>query len=70
MESLLDDRSGSSDRVIAVALAGKVYCKVRSMHSMCRVVVGDLLTTSPTPGHAMKATEAACAFRSVGGNAL
>ena len=36
-----------------VALMGKVYCKVDAQ--FCPVEVGDLLTTSSTAGHAMKA---------------
>ena len=38
---------------VPVALIGKVWCKVDA--SRAPVEVGDLLTTSPTPGHAMKA---------------
>lgn len=36
-----------------IALAGQVYCKVDAAYGEIRP--GDLLTTSPTPGHAMKA---------------
>ena len=32
--------------------------------------MGDLLTTSPTAGHAMRAEDAACAFGAVIGKAL
>jgi len=32
--------------------------------------VGDLLTSSPTPGHAMKASDPAEAFRAVVGKSL
>jgi hypothetical protein len=51
-----------------VALLGKVYCKVDATYSP--VEVGDLLTTSPTPGHAMKATDPARAFGAIIGKAL
>jgi hypothetical protein len=51
-----------------VALAGTVYCKVDASYSA--IDTGDLLTTSATPGHAMKATDAARAFGSVIGKAL
>jgi hypothetical protein len=51
-----------------VALFGKVYCKVDAQHAP--VEVGDLLTTSPTPGHAMKADDPARAFGAVIGKAL
>jgi len=38
-----------------VALAGRVYCKVDATNAA--VQAGDLLTTSATAGHAMKATD-------------
>jgi hypothetical protein len=49
-------------------LLGKVYCKVDSQYSS--IEVGDLLTTSPTPGFAMKASEPGKAFGAVIGKAL
>ncbi len=52
----------------AVALAGRVYCKVDADFSP--VAIGDLLTSSATPGHAMKASDPARAFGSVIGKAL
>jgi hypothetical protein len=51
-----------------VALLGKVYCKVDARYAS--VELGDLLTTSSTPGHAMKATEPLKAFGAVIGKAL
>jgi hypothetical protein len=51
-----------------VALSGRVYCKVDARPAPIRV--GDLLTTSPVPGHAMKATDATRAFGAVIGKAL
>jgi hypothetical protein len=51
-----------------IALIGKVYCKVDAQYSP--VEVGDLLTTSPTPGYAMKADDPLKAFGSVIGKAL
>ena len=51
-----------------VALLGKVFCKVDA--SLAPIAVGDLLTTSPTPGHGMKATDSAKAFGAVIGKAL
>ncbi len=47
---------------------GKVCCKVDAQYSP--IEVGDLLTTSPTSGHAMKATDPLKAFGSVIGKAL
>jgi hypothetical protein len=64
---LLDNHPQSEGRV-PVSLVGKVYCKVDAKYSPIRV--GDLLTTSPTPGHAMKATDPVRAFGSVIGKAL
>lgn len=51
-----------------VALMGKVWCKVDARWSA--VEPGDLLTTSPTPGHAMRADDPARAFGAVVGKAL
>jgi hypothetical protein len=51
-----------------VALLGKVYCKVDAQYAS--VEVGDLLTTSSTPGHAMKANDPLKAFGAVIGKAL
>jgi hypothetical protein len=51
-----------------VALLGKVYCKADARFGP--IDVGDLLTTSPTPGHAMKADDPAQAFGAVIGKAL
>ncbi len=53
---------------LPVALMGKVYCKVDAQYSP--IEVGDLLTTSPTPGHAMKADDHIKAFGAVIGKAL
>jgi len=53
---------------VSVALIGKAYCKVDAGYAP--VEVGDLLTTSDTPGHAMKATDPARAFGAVLGKAL
>jgi len=51
-----------------IALLGKVYCKVDA--SFGPVEIGDLLTTCPTPGHAMKASDPSRAFGAVIGKAL
>jgi hypothetical protein len=51
-----------------VALMGKVFCKVDASYGA--VEAGDLLTTSDTPGHAMKAADPARAFGAVVGKAL
>ncbi len=51
-----------------IALLGKVYCKVDA--SYAPIEVGDLLTTAPTLGHAMKASDPLKAFGAVIGKAL
>jgi hypothetical protein len=62
------DKRPSQERRVSVALVGKVYCKVDAQYSP--IEVGDLLTTSPTEGHAMKAADPVRAFGSVIGKAL
>lgn len=61
------DRQGRADRC-PLALTGKVWCKVDA--DGAPVELGDLLTTSATPGHAMRATDPARAFGAVIGKAL
>lgn len=62
------DKKESSEERMPVALVGKVYCKVDAQNAP--IEVGDLLTTSPTLGHAMKADDPFKAFGSVIGKAL
>ena len=64
---ILDGQSPSDNRQ-PVALVGKVYCKVDAQYSS--IDFGDMLTSSPTPGHAMKVTDASKAFGAVLGKAL
>lgn len=64
---ILDRQSTGTDRR-PLALMGKVYCKVDA--SDVPVAIGDLLTTSATPGHAMKAENPMQAFGAVIGKAL
>jgi hypothetical protein len=64
---VLDRVSSATDRV-PIALIGKVCCKVDA--TIAPVEVGDLLTTSPTCGHAMKASNPQQAFGAVVGKAL
>jgi hypothetical protein len=64
---ILDNRDGQADRM-PVALMGKVCCKVDAQYSP--IEVGDLLTTSPTPGHGMKANDPLRASGAVFGKAL
>lgn len=53
---------------VAVALTGRVYCFVDATQHA--VQVGDLLTTSGTPGHAMKVTDFARSQGAVLGKAM
>jgi hypothetical protein len=62
------DRHGPSAGRMPIALVGKVYCKADAQHGA--IQVGDLLTTSPTSGHAMKASDPSMAFGAVIGKAL
>ncbi|MFD0692305.1 hypothetical protein [Actinomadura fibrosa] len=51
-----------------LALIGKVFCKADADHGP--IGLGDMLTTSPTQGHAMRALDPMRAFGSVLGKAL
>jgi hypothetical protein len=62
------DRHATKTPRRPLALMGKVYCRVDASESP--IAVGDLLTTSATPGHAMKAENPALAFGAVIGKAL
>jgi len=52
----------------AVAMSGRVYCKVDA--TSAAVEPGDLLTTSDTPGHAMKVSDHSMAPGAVIGKAM
>ena len=64
---VLDKQQSDRNRQ-PIALVGKVYCKVDATYGA--VAVGDLLTTSPTLGHAMKADDPVKAFGAIIGKAL
>jgi len=51
-----------------VALAGRVYCNVDATYGA--IAAGDLLTTSPTPGYAMKVADHAKAQGAILGKAM
>jgi hypothetical protein len=65
---ILDKQSSVMKTRQPVALVGKVFCKVDAQYSPIKV--GDMLTSSPTPGHAMKAADPLRAFGAVIGKAL
>ena len=62
------DKKESQQRRLPVALLGKVFCKADAQFGP--IAVGDLLTTSSTPGHAMKSDDPMKAFGAVIGKAL
>jgi hypothetical protein len=64
---VLDKQQTSGNRQ-PIGLMGKVFCKVDARFGA--IEAGDLLTTSPTPGHAMKASDPVKAFGAVIGKAL
>jgi hypothetical protein len=64
---ILDKQRDLPDRM-PIALVGKVFCKIDA--DCGAVEVGDLLTTSDTPGHAMKVADPGRAFGAVIGKAL
>jgi hypothetical protein len=66
--ALVLDRQSTGGNRQPIALMGKVFCKVDAQYGA--VEIGDLLTTSPTPGHAMKAADPLKAFGAVLGKAL
>jgi hypothetical protein len=63
---VLDGRKAGNRQPIA--LTGKACCKVDA--DLGAIQIGDLLTTSPTSGHAMIAAEPGRALGSIIGKAL
>lgn len=62
------DKTASDRMRTSISLIGKAYCKVDADHGS--IEVGDLLTSSPTPGYAMKVADRSRAFGAVVGKAL
>ena len=63
---VLNEKAGANRA--AIALMGTVYCKVDAERAS--ISAGDLLTTSNTPGHGMKAVDPERSFGAVIGKAL
>jgi len=63
----LDHRDSVAGRS-PISLIGKAFCKVDATYGA--IEVGDLLTTSPTAGHAMRVQDPSSAFGAVIGKAL
>jgi hypothetical protein len=61
-------REGGAQSRCPLALVGKVYCHADASYEP--IGLGDMLTTSSTSGHAMKATDPSRAFGAVLGKAL
>ncbi len=61
-------KNATQNKRLPIALNGKVYCKVDAQYSP--IEVGDLLTTSHTDGHAMKADDPLKSFGAVIGKAI
>jgi len=59
---------GSNEEEVPLALAGRVPCKVDA--SFGAIAIGDLLTTSPTPGHAMRCDDRINCIGAIIGKAL
>ena len=64
---ILDKQNTDSPRQ-PIALIGKAYCQVDAQYG--EIQIGDLLSTSATRGHAMKASDQAKAFGATLGKAL
>ena len=65
---LMGQTGSTADGPTPVALAGRVYCWANASHGA--IEPGDLLTTSDTPGHAMKVTDHAKAQGAIIGKAM
>lgn len=57
-----------ADGSLPIALSGRVYCRANASYGS--IQPGDLLTTSDTPGHAMKVTDYARAQGAILGKAM
>ena len=65
---LMQQKGSPADGVTPIALTGRVYCWADA--SQGKIEPGDLLTTSETPGHAMKVTDYARAQGAILGKAM
>ncbi|RLC85080.1 MAG: hypothetical protein DRI79_11870 [Chloroflexi bacterium] len=59
---------GSNEGEVPLALVGRVPCKVSAENGP--IAVGDLLTTSSTPGHAMRCSDRSACIGAIIGKAL
>lgn len=61
-------RRGTGEGRQPIALVGTVFCKADAAYGT--IAIGDMMTTSPTPGHAMRADDPMRAFGAVIGKAM
>jgi hypothetical protein len=61
-------RHSDGSKHVPIGLSGKAFCKVDATYG--DIKVGDLLTTSTTKGHAMRASDAGKAYGAIVGKAL
>jgi hypothetical protein len=61
-------QASDADSTISIALVGTVFCRADA--DKAPIEIGDLLTSSDVPGHAMKALDAVRSFGAVIGKAL
>jgi hypothetical protein len=66
--AIILDTGGTGKSRASVSLIGKAFCKVDA--DFGAIEVGDLLTSSHTSGHAMKAADPSRAFGAIVGKAL
>jgi hypothetical protein len=57
-----------NEQSVPLSLTGRVFCKVDA--GFAPISPGDLLTTSPTPGHAMRADDPSRRIGAIAGKAL
>lgn len=65
---IMDKQDEGTLRRQPIALVGKVFCQVDASYGS--IEIGDLLTSSATPGHAMKASDSTRAFGAIIGKAM
>jgi hypothetical protein len=65
---VLDRRAGNDERRVPISVMGKAACRADAAYGA--IEVGDLLTSSPTAGTAMRVADAPQAFGAVIGKAL
>ena len=65
---LMSQHGTAADGEVPVALTGRVYCWVDALYGA--IEPGDLLTTSDTPGHAMRVDDSDRSHGTILGKAM